>query len=112
MSVFESPCKPRQSFFVSTEPRYYKEVYRTDKKINQMHSARDLLYHYSGPTDQQKAPESPLKESDLNEKVKCASRARYGSALKPRHTQTTWFDQSFVDRHERMNTVEKRKRMS
>ena len=108
-SPCKSPCKARPSFFVQEEPRFYKEVYRTAKKIDHMHSDRDLLSHSD-------APMSPMKltaghESDLNPRPKCASNARYGSALKPRSTQQNFFSES-ADRHERLNPIEKRKRMS
>jgi hypothetical protein len=39
-----------------------------------------------------------------------AVKARYGSALKPRYMQASYGDREIVDRHERMNTEERRRR--
>ena len=41
----------------------------------------------------------------------CGVKARYGSALKPRFCKASYGDSGLVDRHERLNPVEKRQRM-
>lgn len=71
-----------------------------------MDTDRDLLAHH------EHAPRNSASAAKVEQpavtRFEAAVKVRYGSALKPRYCQSSFGDNSFADRHERMNKEIKR----
>ena len=70
-----------------------------------MHTDRDLLAHH-----EHKPSERSATKEEMMTRIESGVKARYGSALKPRYCNVSFGDVGLKDRHERMNTEEKRRR--